>query len=303
MIETKKQGFGDFVGIDVELASSLPGNICEIGVVWYRDGREVKSYKSLIRPIHEEWGSWQYLNLPYRLHDAMQAPTFPEVWKELEAELRGQILVAHNARTGESIYLGGAIAHHGIEPPQRTPLMCSLSLAKKAWPDQPAHGLRRLALKLGLDFDHHDPESDARVCCQVVLAAAEQHGLESLEEVIRHFDWRPSNLKLVKPSMPPKPAQSPTTSVFGIELTRWESPVNFTGAKKGDRIALSGLAEFEKHQIRSQAKALGFKPTNGINGRTSFVVAGEFMGPAKYARCKAHNVPIITPAMWRKLVP
>ena len=235
MIETKKQGFGDFVGIDVELASSLPGNICEIGVVWYRDGREVKSYKSLIRPIHEEWGSWQYLNLPYRLHDAMQAPTFPEVWKELEAELRGQILVAHNARTGESIYLGGAIAHHGIEPPQRTPLMCSLSLAKKAWPDQPAHGLRRLALKLGLDFDHHDPESD--------------------------------------------------------------------GAKKGDRIALSGLAEFEKHQIRSQAKALGFKPTNGINGRTSFVVAGEFMGPAKYARCKAHNVPIITPAMWRKLVP
>ena len=294
-------GFGSFVGIDLEWASSIPGNLCEVGVVWFEDGVVVESFKSLVRPIHPEWGTWQYLNLPYRLEDAMKAPSFAEVWSELRPRLAGQTLIAHNAPSAEAIYLGSALAHHGLPPPAESELYCSLQLAKRVWPDRTAHGLRRMAALLDLELDHHDPESDARACGDVVVAAAQRMGTESLAELKRAATWRPTALQLEAPDLPDAPAEPDAARVFGVELTRWESPRPFAGAQRGDRLVLSGLSEAEKHRIRIEARVMGLRPSTTLNARTAFVVAGEFMGPAKYARCQSHQIPIISSADWDRL--
>ena len=295
------QGFGKFVGIDLEWASAVPGNLCEIGVVWFEDGREVAAFKSLVRPIFPEWGSWQYLNLPYRLEDALEAPTFPEVWEELSPRLSGQIWIAHNAPSAESIYLGSALAHHGLHPPAGSELFCSLALARSTWPEAPAHGLRRMAARLNIPLDHHDPESDARACGAVVHAAAKARRLATLSALRDAAGWRSSPLKLVPPVLPEVPIRREAAQVFGVELTRWTTPVPFSGMAPGDRIVLSGLSESEKHRIRGEARSLGLRPSTTLNASTAFVVAGEFMGPAKYARCVSHGIPIIDASAWGRL--
>lgn len=293
-------GFGSFVGIDLEWASSVPGNVCEVGVVWFEHGVAVESFKSLVRPILPEWGTWQYLNLPYRLEHAMEAPSFSEIWSELAPRLSGQTLIAHNAPSAEAIYLGSALAHHDLAPAPGSELYCSLELAKRVWPAETAHGLRRMAALLGLELDHHDPESDARACGEVVLAAARHVGAGSLDELKQALTWHPTALQLKAPVLPEVPSPSDPALVFGVELTRWESPIPFKGAKRGDRLVLSGLSEAEKHRIRLEARAMGLRPSTTLNARTAFVIAGEFMGPAKYARCQSHQIPIISSADWER---
>jgi DNA polymerase-3 subunit epsilon len=274
-----------------------------VGVVWFEHGREVDSFKSLIRPIHPEWGSWQYLNLPYRLEDALNAPCFEQVWSKLKPRLSGQILIAHNAPSAEAIYLGGALAHHKLRPPEDSELLCSLALAKRVWPDETAHGLRRMASKFDFPLDHHDPESDARTCGQLVLAAARATGSRSLNALREATRWRSVPYQLIPPVLPEAPARMEEASVYGIELTRWESPRPLGLIQRGDRFVMSGLSEAEKHRIRAEARAKGVRPVSTLNARTAFVVAGELMGPAKYARCRLHGIPIITPEKWEQLKP
>ena len=286
-----------FVGIDLEWASSVPGNICEIGVVWFENGKEVSSYKSLVRPIHRAWGSWQYLNLPYRLEDVLEAPTFPEVWEELMPRLKGQMWVAHNAASAEAIYLGSALAYHGLAVPADSALYCSLSLSKRVWKEEVAHGLRRMSQKLNLPLNHHDPESDARACGHIVLHAMGASGVHSTMELRDLLRWRPTSIKRIVPTLP-ETVESGPTMVFGMALSPWESPVPFQGIQPGQRMVLSGLSEAEKHGIREQAKSLNVRPVSTLNAKTNFVVAGELMGPKKLERCRAFGIPILTKREW-----
>lgn len=286
-----------FVGIDLEWASSVPGNVCEIGVVWFEDGKEVASYKSLVRPIHRAWGSWQYLNLPYRLEDVLEAPSFPEIWEELMPRLTGQMWVAHNAASAEAVYLGGALAFHGLKAPDDSALYCSLSLAKRVWTEELAHGLRRMSQKLDFPLDHHDPESDARACGNIVLHAMRERGVQSTAELKDALRWRPTTIKRIMPIVP-ETAELGPTMVFGMALSPWESPVPFKGIQPGQKMVLSGLSEAEKHAIREQARSLKVRPVTTLNARTNFVVAGELMGPKKLEKCRAFGIPILTKREW-----
>lgn len=285
----------NFVGIDLEWASDVPGNLCEIGVVWVEGGEEAASFRSLIRPIHEEWGTWQFLNLPYGLEEAMEGPTFPEVWQRLWPKLSNLPWVAHNAAVAEARMLGAALAHHGLEALGNASIWCTLDLAKDAWPEIPAHGLHRMSAHLGLPLEHHNPESDARTCAQLVIEAARHRGKPTFEALAEDMDWHPHELHLIAPELPAEPSP---TAVFGVALTPWESPALFTGASAGARFVMSGLSEAQKHVVRERGRQLGLKASTTLNGRTAFVVAGPVMGPAKYRKCKQHSIPILGIKEW-----
>ncbi len=285
----------DFVGIDLEWASDVPGNVCEIGVVWFEGGREVASYRSLIQPIVAEWGTWQFLNLPYGLNDALRGPSFPEVWSTLEPKLSALPWVAHNAASAEARMLGAALAHHGMDVPAPAEVWCTLDLAKKAWPEFPAHGLHRMAAQLDLDLEHHNPESDARACSKLVLQAAQQLGADGFGELVDRAEWQPHPLQVAPPHLPEVPAAQ---EVFGVTLTAWESPAPFPGWEPGDRFVMSGLPEAVKHQIKYEASERGLQPVQSLNGRTAFVIAGSVMGPAKYRKCQTLGIPIISLEEW-----
>lgn len=287
----------DFVGIDLEWASDVPGNVCEIGVVVVKGGVEVAAHRSLVRPILEEWGTWQFLNLPYGLDDAMNGPEFPDVWHDLLPQIKSLPWVAHNAAAAEARMLGAALAHHGLAAPAPGVVWCSLDLAKSVWPEFSAHGLHRMAERLQFDLEHHNPESDARACARLVVEAASRLGADGFAELAQHTKWKPHQLNLVVPELPSKPT---APEVFGVTLTQWKTPREFTGWNPGDRFVMSGLPEAQKRAIQSAARKHGLKPVQTVNGKTAFVIAGNVMGPAKYKRCQAYEVPIISAEEWER---
>ena len=53
--------------------------------------------------------------------------------------------------------------------------LCSLKLAKRAWPELACHNLAFLAHSLGLELEHHNAASDAKAAAELVLLAAQKH--------------------------------------------------------------------------------------------------------------------------------
>lgn len=77
----------DFAAIDFETANNDRTSVCSVGVVIYRDGRKVDDFYSLIKPEPEYYTYWCSRVHGLTLEDTMEAPVFPEVWKQIEPKL------------------------------------------------------------------------------------------------------------------------------------------------------------------------------------------------------------------------
>ena len=78
----------------------------------------------------------------------------------------------------------------------------------------------------------------------------------------------------------------------------FEGPVQkaaATGPLAGKNIVVSGTFEgFSREGIKAAIEAAGGRVTATVSGNTSFIVAGNDMGPAKRAKAMKLGVPVIT---------
>lgn len=164
----------DFVVIDVETACSRVSSICQIGIVGFRDGREVFAYETLLDPCDE------FSPFNTRIHGlcedhVMNQPTFADVHAVVDAHLGGRITVAH------SMFDKGALAA-ACRVHERSAIeatwLDSVRVAKRAWPDLPSHRLNALTRFLGVKHRHHDALSDARAAGMVVVRAIDHTGID-----------------------------------------------------------------------------------------------------------------------------
>ena len=164
----------DFVVVDVETACSRVSSICQIGIVGFRDGREVFAYETLIDP-RDEFSAFNVAIHGIAEHHVAGAPTFGDVHGVIDGHLRGRITVAH------SYFDKGALAaacRVGAHPLIETTWLDSVRVAKAAWPDLPSHRLNVLTGHLGLEHRHHDALSDARAAGMVIVKAIEHTGID-----------------------------------------------------------------------------------------------------------------------------
>ena len=167
----------DFVVIDVETACSRVSSICQIGIVAFRDGREVFAWETLVDPCDEFHAGNTRIHGIAAHHVAGQ-PTFAQVHVAVDRHLSGRITVAH------SLFDKGALAaacriHDRL--PIETRWLDSVRVARRAWPDLDNHRLGGLARFLGVPHGHHDALSDARAAGWVVVRAIEHTGLSLAE--------------------------------------------------------------------------------------------------------------------------
>ena len=172
--DSAREGALDFVVVDVETACSRVSSICQIGIVGFRDGREVFAYETLIDPCDE------FSPFNTRIHGigfdhVLGKPTFSHVHETVDGHLSGRVTVAH------SFFDKGALAaacrvhdRQAIE----TTWLDSVRVAKRAWPDLPSHRLNVLTRFLGIRHKHHDALSDARAAGMVVVKAMEHTGID-----------------------------------------------------------------------------------------------------------------------------
>ncbi len=63
---------------------------------------------------------------------------------------------------------------------------------------------------------------------------------------------------------------------------------------EGQSIVVSGVFSRSRDELKALIEAHGGKNVSSITGKTSYVLAGENMGPAKYEKAQKLNVPIIS---------
>lgn len=164
----------DFVVVDVETACSRVSSICQIGIVGFRQGREVFAYETLVDPCDE------FSTFNIRIHGISPEhvagkPTFSDVHTAVAGYLGGRITVAHSAFDKGA--LAAACRLSGLATIETT-WLDSVRVAKRAWPQLSSHRLNVLSRHLKIRHRHHDALSDARAAGMVIVKAMEETGID-----------------------------------------------------------------------------------------------------------------------------
>ena len=160
----------EFLAIDTE-TNGLGGDQCEmteLGAVLVGGGE-----------LHDRWSSVVRTNMPLRrgiqrftgITQQMvdEAPAAETVLPRLEQELRGRVMVAHNAPFDRRV-LRQAFERSGLQWPN-PPVICTAALARTMLPLQRERRLAALADALGIEVRvAHRALADAETCARVLCA-------------------------------------------------------------------------------------------------------------------------------------
>lgn len=238
-----------FVAIDVETANPNMGSICQIGVVQFEAGREVRCEAMLVDP--NTWFD------PYNvaIHGIDEAAvrgsrTFAELHEWLCGWTAGQIVVSHTHF--DRVAVGRACGECSL-PALDCTWLDSARVTRRAWPQfaERGYGLSNVAAHFGISFRHHDALEDARTAGLILLRAVEATGHDLVE-------W----LKRVKHSVQ-----------GGGELVRRVGDGD--GALTGEVIVFTGALQVPRREAADRAAEAGADVIPGVTKNTTMLVVGD----------------------------
>ncbi|KLU03142.1 DNA ligase [Rhodopirellula islandica] len=171
----------DFTAIDFETATRRSDSACQLAAVRVRGGEIVDSVSWLIRPrpfVFSPANIQIHGITPGMVRDESE---FGELWPDIQSTLGDDCLIAHNASFDLGVLMACLESHDHPVPEMQ--YSCTRAIARRTWPQQPRFGLKPLSDWLGIRFRHHDALEDSVACAKIALAAAEDSGVTSLEEL------------------------------------------------------------------------------------------------------------------------
>lgn len=151
---------------DVETPNYRNDRICAMGIVILENGEVLEEKEYLVNPEV----SFDGFNIrltgigPDKVRDA---PTFPQLWREIGPKLEDCILVAHNAPFDLGV-LGKTAAAYQIDLPP-VAYLCTVKLSRRYLPELPHHRLNDLCDYYGIALEHHQAGSDASACAAILM--------------------------------------------------------------------------------------------------------------------------------------
>ncbi len=171
-----------WVAIDFETATREPTSACALGVAVVEDGRVTERHSWLIQPPFNEYEFWNTRVHGLGPDDTELAPDFREVWFEVQPLLARGPLLAHNASFDVRV-LRALIESHEL-PAKHYPYVCTVTLARRAFPALSRHTLDRVCDHCGIALVHHDAASDAEACARVALECVSATGADSIAHAV-----------------------------------------------------------------------------------------------------------------------
>lgn len=182
------------IALDFETASPSPGSICSVGLAWIRNGEVTHRAHRLVRPHDMRFYSSYIAIHGIEPHFVEHEPEFPGIWDELLPHLEvTPLLLAHNAPFDIGV-LRAALEHYGLAAPSLS-YLCTVKIARAAWPDLENHKLSTVAAHIGFALRHHAADSDAEACASIALRAAEQAGTADIMGALPRFGIKPGRLE------------------------------------------------------------------------------------------------------------
>jgi DNA polymerase-3 subunit epsilon len=137
-----------------------------IGITVIEDGEIVHSFHSLVNPeVGFDDFNTQLTGID---EDAVaDAPTFAELWDQIEPIMGSGILVAHNASFDMSV-LKKCLQTYGIDWQPTASYLCTVQMGRRLLPGR-SHGLDAMCDYYGICLNHHQADSDSRACAEILL--------------------------------------------------------------------------------------------------------------------------------------
>lgn len=163
-----------WIAFDTETTGKYPieSEICEIAAVKWKGGKEIDSFRSLIKP------SSPMGQEVIRIHGitnemVSDAPAAGPILQRFVDFIQGGVLLAHHAQFDLG-FVAAQMDQLGIElPPELT--LCTSLLAQASVAETPNHRLQTLVAYYGLNPGQaHRAEDDARACLHVALKIFER---------------------------------------------------------------------------------------------------------------------------------
>lgn len=155
-----------FIAFDVETPNRFNNRMSAIGITVIEDGEIVDSFHSLVNPEVR----FDAFNTKLTGIDAAMvagAPTFAELWEEIEPVMSSGLLVAHNAVFDMSV-LKKCLQAYGIDWKASAPYLCTVQMGRRLLPNR-SHCLDAMCDYYGICLNHHKADSDSRACAEILL--------------------------------------------------------------------------------------------------------------------------------------
>ncbi len=160
-----------FIAFDVETPNHLSDRMSAIGITVIEDGTIKDEFYSLVNP--ETYFDYFNTRLTGISEETVwDAPTFPELWPEIEPLMSGGLLVAHNAVFDMGV-LKKCLQYYEIDWKPYVRYICTVQMGRRILPGM-SHKLDVLCDYYGIELDHHQAASDSRACTKILLRYLEQ---------------------------------------------------------------------------------------------------------------------------------
>ena len=160
-----------YVVFDVETPNRYNDRMSAIGITVVEEGAVVQEFYTLVNP-QVSFDSFNVRLTGINEQMVAAAPTFPELWKQIEPLLSEGILVAHNAVFDLSV-LRSCLQDYGIVWKDDVRYLCTVQMGRRLLPGM-RHNLDIMCDHYHIALDHHHADSDSRACAEILLHYFEQ---------------------------------------------------------------------------------------------------------------------------------
>lgn len=155
-----------FIAFDLETPNRMNHRMSAIGITVIDGGEITQDFYSLVDPeTHFDWFNTQLTGIDAEA--VRDAPSFPELWPEIEPVMSSGILLAHNAPFDLGV-LRKCLNDYGIFWKRSARYLCTVQMGRQLLPGM-SHKLNALCDWYGIPLDHHNAGSDSRACAELLL--------------------------------------------------------------------------------------------------------------------------------------
>ena len=155
-----------FIIFDVETPNYRCNRMSAIGITVLEDGVVTNEFSSLINP-ETDFDAFNIRLTGIDEELVRDAPTFPELWPQIEPLMSSGLLVAHNAVFDLGV-LKKCLDYYEIDWKPYARYLCTVQMGRRILPGM-SHKLNTLCDYYGIALNHHQAESDSHACAELLL--------------------------------------------------------------------------------------------------------------------------------------
>lgn len=156
-----------FIVFDTETPNFRNDRMSAVGISVVEHGEIVEEFYSLVNP-ETEFDPFNIQLTGITPEAVANAPTFPQLWPQIQPLFDSGMPVAHNAPFDMGV-LAKCLDAYSIHWRPWSRYVCTVKFARNALPGMINYKLNTLCGQLGIPLDHHNAGSDSHAAAELLI--------------------------------------------------------------------------------------------------------------------------------------